>query len=82
MAFTTVPCAAAVACDHYVFVVMCPHSQAVRIKQQQEIAARERETIYKMAAHAFAHRFLDDLVPSVYKVLSDGGYFHDPVERG
>ena len=47
-----------------------------------EMVAKERTASRKMAAHAFAHGFLTDLIPSVYEVLFDAGYFHDPVVKG
>ena len=52
------------------------------MKQQAEILQQEKETALKMAARAFAHGFLKDLVPTVFGLLSDHGYFYDPVERG
>jgi len=57
-------------------------SQAERIKQEQLVFANESEARNKMASHAYAQSFLVDLVPTVYGLLSDAGYFHDPVERG
>lgn len=43
---------------------------------------KEAETSDKIAARAFAQSYLADLVPSVFTLLSDNGYFHDPVEHG
>ncbi|KAM9233482.1 radial spoke head protein 3 homolog isoform 1-T3 [Dugong dugon] len=52
-----------------------------RKQQQWEIAHKHMETTQKIAARAFAQRFLADLLPSVFGSLRDGGYFYDPVER-
>jgi len=56
--------------------------QERRIRQQAEETRKEAETCDKIAARAFAQSYLADLVPSVFGLLSDNGYFHDPVERG
>jgi len=42
----------------------------------------ERATAAKMAARAFAQSYLDDLVPSVFTVLTEQGFFFDAAERG
>jgi len=42
----------------------------------------ERETAAKMAARAFAQSYLDDLIPSVFNLLTDQGFFFDEAERG
>jgi len=42
----------------------------------------ERETADKMAARAFAQSYLDDLVPSVFSLLVEQGFFFDAAERG
>ena len=52
------------------------------MRQQREIAKKEKETSDKIAARAFAQSYLADLVPTVFGTLSDNGYFFDPVERG
>ncbi|KAJ8275348.1 hypothetical protein COCON_G00099730 [Conger conger] len=52
-----------------------------RLRQQREVLQKERETVEKMAARAFAQQYLVDLLPSVYTTLRDHGYFYDPVER-
>ncbi|KAM4600364.1 radial spoke head protein 3 homolog [Polymixia lowei] len=52
-----------------------------RIAQQREVLEKERETAEKVAARAFAQRYLADLLPSVYTSLRDHGYFYDPVEK-
>nr|XP_056700642.1 radial spoke head protein 3 homolog B-like [Euleptes europaea] len=52
-----------------------------RKKQQMEILMMEKETAEKIAARAFAQRYLSDLIPSVFGSLRDSGYFFDPVER-
>ncbi|XP_073702492.1 radial spoke head protein 3 homolog [Garra rufa] len=52
-----------------------------RIKQQQAVLEKEKETADKIAARAFAQQYLSDLLPSVYSNLKDCGYFYDPVQR-
>ena len=52
------------------------------MQQQTEVMQLEQETNEKIAARAFAQSYLADLVPSVFGLLSDNGYFYDPVERG
>ncbi|KAJ8271019.1 hypothetical protein GJAV_G00121850 [Gymnothorax javanicus] len=52
-----------------------------RLQQQREVLRKEKETVEKMAARAFAQQYLVDLLPSVYSTLKDHGYFYDPVER-
>jgi len=52
-----------------------------RLKQQAEVARKERATADKIAARALAQSYLSGLVPSVYGVLDDGGYFYDQQER-
>ncbi|XP_007432070.1 radial spoke head protein 3 homolog B-like [Python bivittatus] len=52
-----------------------------RKKQQMQILQKEKETAEKIAARAFAQRYLSDLLPSVFSSLRDSGYFYDPVER-
>ena len=42
----------------------------------------ERETAAKMAARAFAQSYLEDLVPSVFGLLVEQGFFFDAAERG
>jgi len=56
--------------------------QERRIQQQADGTQKEVETSEKIAARAFAQSYLADLVPSVFSMLSDNGYFYDPVERG
>jgi len=46
------------------------------------VIQNERETAAKMAARAFAQSYLDDLVPSVFGLLSEQGFFYDAAERG
>jgi len=43
---------------------------------------KERETAGKMAARAYAQSYLDDLVPSVFTLLVEQGFFFDTAERG
>ncbi|CAN0307177.1 radial spoke head protein 3 homolog [Lampetra fluviatilis] len=52
-----------------------------RRRQQQEVVAQEKEVADKVAARAFAKRYLGDLIPAVFSTLRDTGYFYDPVER-
>ncbi|NWI85256.1 RSPH3 protein, partial [Pitta sordida] len=42
---------------------------------------KQKETTEKIAARAFAKRYLADLIPSVFSNLYDIGFFYDPVER-
>ncbi|NXN89817.1 RSPH3 protein, partial [Bombycilla garrulus] len=42
---------------------------------------KQKETAEKIAARAFAQRYLADLIPSVFSNLHDSGFFYDPVER-
>ncbi|NXR47567.1 RSPH3 protein, partial [Hippolais icterina] len=42
---------------------------------------KQKETAEKIAARAFAKRYLADLIPSVFNNLHDSGFFYDPVER-
>ncbi|KAG5846323.1 hypothetical protein ANANG_G00113720 [Anguilla anguilla] len=58
-----------------------PWRQERRLRQQGEVLRKERETVEKMAARAFAQQYLVDLLPSVYTTLRDHGFFYDPVER-
>jgi len=52
-----------------------------RMKQLEETLKREKEMAAKMAAHAYAQSYLNDLVPSVFSVLSETGYFYDSIVR-
>ncbi|XP_069463989.1 radial spoke head protein 3 homolog [Ambystoma mexicanum] len=52
-----------------------------RLKEQREVLQKAKETAEKVAARAFAQRYLADLIPSVFSNLRDSGYFYDPVER-
>lgn len=52
-----------------------------RKQQQWEVVHQHKQTAEKIAARAFALRYLSDLLPSVFGSLRDGGYFFDPVER-
>ncbi|NXM67329.1 RSPH3 protein, partial [Serilophus lunatus] len=42
---------------------------------------KQKETTEKIAARAFAKRYLADLIPSVFSNLYASGFFYDPVER-
>ncbi|KAM5327055.1 radial spoke head protein 3 homolog isoform 1-T1 [Glossophaga mutica] len=52
-----------------------------RKQQQWEVVHKHKQTAEKIAARAFAQRYLSDLLPSVFGSLRDGGYFFDPIER-
>lgn len=52
-----------------------------RKQQQWQVVHKHNETSQKIAARAFAQRYLADLLPSVFDSLRDGGYFYDPIER-
>jgi radial spoke head protein 3 len=52
-----------------------------RLAQEKEMRRKELETRDKIAARAFAVRYLETLVPSVLGTLEDAGFFFDPVER-
>lgn len=56
--------------------------QERRKQQQWDVIHKHNETSQKIAARAFAQRYLADLLPSVFDSLRDGGYFFDPIERG
>ncbi|NXU15223.1 RSPH3 protein, partial [Pardalotus punctatus] len=42
---------------------------------------KQKETAEKIAARAFAQRYLADLIPSVFNNLHESGFFYDPIER-
>ncbi|NXQ64053.1 RSPH3 protein, partial [Anthoscopus minutus] len=42
---------------------------------------KQKETAEKIAARAFAQRYLADLIPSVFNNLHDSGFFYDRIER-
>ncbi|EHB07031.1 Radial spoke head protein 3-like protein [Heterocephalus glaber] len=52
-----------------------------RKRQQWDIVHKQNETAQKVAACAFAQRYLADLLPSVFSSLRDSGYFYDPIKR-
>jgi len=56
--------------------------QLRRIKQAEERLKEGKESAGKIAARAFAQSYLADLVPSVFGLLADAGYFYNLVERG
>ena len=56
-------------------------SQERRMQQQREALMKEKETAEKVAARAFAHSYLSDLVPAVLTNLSNKGFFYDPIQR-
>lgn len=51
------------------------------MQQQREALMKEKETAEKVAARAFAHSYLSDLVPAVFSNLSNKGFFYDPIQR-
>ncbi|XP_062429724.1 radial spoke head protein 3 homolog [Rhea pennata] len=52
-----------------------------RKRQQMQVLQKQKETTEKIAARAFAQRYLADLIPSVFDSLRESGYFYDPIER-
>ncbi|NWI63236.1 RSPH3 protein, partial [Todus mexicanus] len=52
-----------------------------RKRQHIELLKKQKETTEKIAARAFAQRYLADLVPSVFNNLRESGFFYNPVER-
>ncbi|NXJ13980.1 RSPH3 protein, partial [Odontophorus gujanensis] len=50
-------------------------------RQQIQMLQKEKETMEKIAAQAFAKRYLADLIPSVFNNLHESGFFYDPIER-
>ncbi|NWV30731.1 RSPH3 protein, partial [Grantiella picta] len=49
--------------------------------EHQEKLQKQKETAEKIAARAFAQRYLADLIPSVFNNLHESGFFYDPIER-
>ncbi|NXI57899.1 RSPH3 protein, partial [Chloroceryle aenea] len=52
-----------------------------RKRQHMEMLQKQKETTEKIAARAFAQRYLADLIPSVFNNLRESGFFYDPIER-
>ncbi|NXI65803.1 RSPH3 protein, partial [Anseranas semipalmata] len=52
-----------------------------RKQQQMQMLQKQKETTEKIAARAFAKRYLTDLIPSVFNNLRESGFFYDPIER-
>ncbi|NXA38704.1 RSPH3 protein, partial [Eudromia elegans] len=52
-----------------------------RKRQRMEMLQKQKETTEKIAARAFAQRYLADLIPSVFNNLRESGYFYDPIQR-
>ncbi|EDQ92002.1 uncharacterized protein MONBRDRAFT_31127 [Monosiga brevicollis MX1] len=52
-----------------------------RVTEQRQAIEQQKVTAEKIAARAFAHSYLADLVPSVFSSLSQGGFFYDRQER-
>ncbi|XP_055667090.1 radial spoke head protein 3 homolog [Falco peregrinus] len=52
-----------------------------RKRQHMQMLQKQKETTEKIAARAFAQRYLADLIPSVFNNLRDSGFFYDPIER-
>ena len=65
-----------------IVILYFQHIQERRMHQQREALLKEKETSEKIAARAFAQSYLNDLVPSVFSILHDSGYFYDTTERG
>ncbi|XP_064303190.1 radial spoke head protein 3 homolog [Phalacrocorax carbo] len=49
--------------------------------QHMQMLQKQKETTEKIAARAFAQRYLADLIPSVFNNLRESGFFYDPIER-
>ncbi|NXT86345.1 RSPH3 protein, partial [Anhinga rufa] len=49
--------------------------------QHMQMLQKQKETTEKIAARAFAQRYLADLIPSVFNNLHESGFFYDPIER-
>ncbi|KAI6071245.1 Radial spoke head protein 3-like protein [Aix galericulata] len=49
--------------------------------QHMQMLQKQKETTEKIAAWAFAKRYLTDLIPSVFSNLRESGFFYDPIER-
>nr|XP_047936720.1 radial spoke head protein 3 homolog isoform X2 [Anser cygnoides] len=49
--------------------------------QHMQMLQKQKETTEKIAAWAFAKRYLTDLIPSVFNNLRESGFFYDPIER-
>lgn len=56
--------------------------QERRKLQHIQMLQKQKETTEKIAAWAFAKRYLTDLIPSVFSNLRESGFFYDPIERG
>eukprot|EP00045_Choanoeca_perplexa_P006552 m.56068 g.56068 ORF g.56068 m.56068 type:complete len:488 (+) comp13681_c0_seq1:92-1555(+) len=52
-----------------------------RMTEQRQSVLQQKATAEKIAARAFAHSYLSDLVPSVFNSLAEGGFFYDRQER-
>ncbi|XP_075270003.1 radial spoke head protein 3 homolog [Opisthocomus hoazin] len=52
-----------------------------RRRQHMQMLQKQKETTEKIAARAFAQRYLADLIPSVFNNLHESGFFYDPIER-
>uniref|UniRef100_A0A8C3KAY9 Radial spoke head 3 n=1 Tax=Calidris pygmaea TaxID=425635 RepID=A0A8C3KAY9_9CHAR len=55
--------------------------QERRKLQHMQMLQKQKETTEKIAARAFAQRYLTDLIPSVFNNLRESGFFYDPIER-
>ncbi|NWU67992.1 RSPH3 protein, partial [Pterocles burchelli] len=49
--------------------------------QHKQMLQKQKETTEKIAARAFAQRYIADLIPSVFNNLHENGFFYDPIER-
>ncbi|NXC14172.1 RSPH3 protein, partial [Corythaeola cristata] len=49
--------------------------------EHKQMLQKQKETTEKIAAWAFAQRYLADLIPSVFNNLRESGFFYDPIER-
>eukprot|EP01116_Phalansterium_solitarium_P005522 TRINITY_DN1724_c0_g2_i1.p1 TRINITY_DN1724_c0_g2~~TRINITY_DN1724_c0_g2_i1.p1 ORF type:complete len:388 (-),score=121.00 TRINITY_DN1724_c0_g2_i1:216-1379(-) len=55
--------------------------KARRVKQESERLEREIKQREQAEARNIAHKFLQDLQPTVFNTLNEVGYFYDPVLR-
>ncbi|KAJ7402828.1 Radial spoke head protein 3 B [Pitangus sulphuratus] len=58
----------------------CKYQERRRLEHLEKLR-KQKETTEKIAARAFAKRYLADLIPSVFSNLYDSGFFYDPIER-
>lgn len=52
-----------------------------RVQQERSRIASEQEVALKVASRSFSHRYVSDVVSSVFGTLNDSGFFYDPLVR-